>query len=70
MEADAVPRGFTVRLVDWADGVDGLRAVRRAVFIEEQAIPEDMEWDEQDAVYSHVVAEDARGNPIGCVPGP
>jgi len=55
-----------VRLVDWADDGDGLRAVRRAVFIEEQAIPEDMEWDRQDAVYSHVVAEDARGNPIGC----
>ena len=66
MAADAERRGFTVRLVDWADDGDGLRAVRRAVFIEEQAIPEDMEWDRQDAVYSHVVAEDARGNPIGC----
>jgi len=66
MAADAVPGGFTVRRVDWANGGDGLRAVRRAVFIEEQAIPEELEWDEFDAVYSHVIAEDASGNAIGC----
>ena len=66
MEADAVPRGFTVRLVDWADGVDGLRAVRRTVFIEEQAIPEDMEWDEFDTVSRHAIAEDATGRAVGC----
>jgi len=66
MEADAVPRGFTVRLVDWAYGVDGLRAVRRTVFIEEQAIPEDMEWDEFDTVSRHAIAEDATGRAVGC----
>jgi predicted GNAT family N-acyltransferase len=40
--------------------------VRRAVFIEEQAIPEDMEWDEFDAVCRHAIAEDANGNAVGC----
>jgi len=66
MAADAAPRGFSVRLVDWADAGDGLRAVRRAVFIEEQAIPEDMEWDAFDATCRHAIAEDANGNAVGC----
>jgi predicted GNAT family N-acyltransferase len=57
---------FTVRLVDWAEAVDGLRAVRRTVFIDEQAIPEDMEWDEFDEVCRHAIAEDAGGNAVGC----
>jgi predicted GNAT family N-acyltransferase len=66
MAADAERRGFTVRQVDWADAGDGLRAVRRAVFIEEQAIPEDMEWDEFDAVCRHAIAEDLSGRAVGC----
>jgi len=66
MAADAERRGFTVRLVDWAVAADGLRAVRRTVFIEEQAIPEDMEWDEFDSVCRHAIAEDASGRAVGC----
>jgi len=57
---------FTVRLVDWAEAADGLRAVRRTVFIDEQAIPEDMEWDEFDEVCRHAIAEDEGGNAVGC----
>lgn len=39
-------------------------AVRRAVFIEEQGIPEAEEWDEADATCTHVLAEDDIG-PLG-----
>jgi predicted GNAT family N-acyltransferase len=66
MAADAASRHYTVRPVGWADAGDGLRAVRRAVFIDEQSIPEDMEWDEFDAVCRHAIAEDATGTAIGC----
>ena len=66
MAAETARRGFTVRLVDWADAGDGLRAVRRTVFIDEQAIPEDLEWDDFDAACRHAIAEDASGNAIGC----
>ena len=66
MAADTERPAFTVRLVDWAEAGDGLRAVRRAVFIEEQAIPEDMEWDAFDATCPHAIAEDANGNAVGC----
>jgi predicted GNAT family N-acyltransferase len=40
-------------------------AVRRAVFIEEQNIPEAEEWDAADDSCTHYLAQDARG-PLGC----
>lgn len=43
----------------------GCFAVRRAVFIEEQAIPEAEEWDALDESCTHYLAEDAIG-PAGC----
>jgi predicted GNAT family N-acyltransferase len=43
----------------------GCFAVRRAVFIEEQGIPEAEEWDALDDSCTHFLAEDARG-PLGC----
>ena len=66
MVVEANAHLFTVRLVDWSDAGDGLRSVRRAVFITEQSIPEEMEWDEFDAVSRHAIAEDAAGAAIGC----
>ena len=59
-------QGFTIRRVGWPDAGDDLRAVRRAVFIVEQAISEDLEWDEFDAVCPHALAFDACLAPIGC----
>lgn len=43
----------------------GCFAVRRAVFIEEQGIPEAEEWDAEDATCTHFLAEDDTG-PLGC----
>ncbi len=40
--------------------------MRRAVFIVEQGIPEDLEWDEFDPVCPHALAVDAAGAAIGC----
>ena len=40
---------FTVRDADWPRDADALRHVRRAVSIAEQRVPEDMEWDDDDA---------------------
>jgi len=39
-------------------------AIRRAVFIEEQEIPEAEEWDDHDAACIHYLAEDGTG-PVG-----
>ena len=55
---------FTIRSASWQHDGDALRAVRRDVFIEEQAIPEDLEWDESDPVSIHALGVDRNGRPI------
>jgi len=65
MAAEPAP-AYAVRVVDWVRGAAKLRAVRIAVFVIEQNIPEELEWDEFDAVSAHALAEDAAGTPIGC----
>lgn len=58
--------GIRIRKTDWAQDQTSLAAIRRKVFIEEQHVPEDMEWDEHDAPSVHFLAEDG-GQPVGCV---
>jgi predicted GNAT family N-acyltransferase len=56
---------FAVRPVNWNASRDQLRAVRHAVFVEEQHVPEDLEWDEADERAYHVLAFDEEGVAIG-----
>jgi YbgC/YbaW family acyl-CoA thioester hydrolase len=49
---------------DWAQWCDGAGKVRREVFIEEQRIPKELEWDEHDAVALHAVARNRLGQVI------
>ena len=56
---------FTLREVDWTVDRDALRAVRWKVFVEEQRVPEDEEWDDYDPVSRHVIAAAADGAPVG-----
>lgn len=57
---------FTVERADWHAQGDALRHVRRVVFIDEQRVPERLEWDDDDARCVHALARDASGAPIGC----
>ena len=56
-----------IRKTDWAADRAPLSAIRRTVFIEEQHVPEDMEWDEHDDSSVHFLAVDSTGNAVGCV---
>lgn len=56
-------RSFTVRLADWTTDEQGLRAVRTRVFIEEQHVAPELEWDGFDTICTHVIAEHD-GQPI------
>ncbi len=62
-----IPTDFTIELADWANERDrnACSAVREQVFIVEQQVPRDDEWDALDATSRHVLARDATGNPIG-----
>lgn len=59
------PPEFAVRAASWNADRIPLQALRRAVFIIEQQVPESLEWDEFDAVSVHALAQDARGEAIG-----
>ena len=56
---------WNLRIASWRDDGPGLRAVREAVFIGEQHVPSELEWDEFDAHCIHMLATDAAGNAIG-----
>ena len=57
---------FTVSLISWHDGEPLLKSVRQAVFVEEQGIPEDLEWDGRDETCRHALALSLEGQAIGC----
>ena len=43
-------------ITNWDSNNDSLVRIRRQVFIEEQNVPEDMEWDEHDSSSTHFLA--------------
>lgn len=56
---------YTVSEVEWRAGERAIRAVRTKVFVEEQSVPETLEWDGLDESSRHVMAVAADGTPIG-----
>lgn len=56
---------FPVHIVRWQDEADSLRLIRTMVFIREQQVPEELEWDEFDAISLHALALNDDGQPIG-----
>lgn len=44
-----------VQLVTWDEAGEALAQVRRRVFIEEQSVPEALEWDEWDPICLHAL---------------
>lgn len=56
---------FTIRILSWSEALPLARPVREKVFIEEQKVPLELEWDEWDERCDHAVACDAQGVAIG-----
>ena len=54
-----------VREVDWDSHAPALSSLRQTVFVEEQGVPEDDEWDSADPDCRHFLAESGDGRPIG-----
>ena len=57
---------FVVRVARWQEAAPALRAIRHAVFVVEQHVPEALEWDDADATSLHALAVDRHGDAIGC----
>lgn len=55
----------TIVIADWESLRKPARAIRFSVFIVEQRVPVELEWDEFDAVSLHAVAYGPTGEPLG-----
>lgn len=58
-------RGFRVEPADWSTDRSALRQVRDVVFVQEQAVPVEEEWDDLDPSCKHVLARSDDGTPVG-----
>lgn len=57
---------FHIRQAFWHTDQDDLRFIRTEVFVREQNVPEDMEWDDLDEQSYHVLAQDREKKAVGC----
>ena len=55
-----------VTAVDWATHGERLSKIRGEVFIEEQGVPQDIEWDGLDPESDHFIAITEMGETVGC----
>ena len=56
---------FTIGILPWDKALAFARPVREKVFIEEQRVSRELEWDEWDERSDHAVARDIEGQAIG-----
>jgi predicted GNAT family N-acyltransferase len=56
---------MNMKLTTCEDSLDAIRSVRDAVFIQEQKVPQELEWDGTDSSCIHIVATDDNDNPVG-----
>lgn len=63
--SNKLANNFEVIRVTWASHEQQLRAIRQPVFVIEQEVEPDFEWDEIDAVAIHLLAM-SNNEPVGC----
>ena len=56
---------FSVSEVNWETHIGQLRQLRDTVFVEEQGVPRELEWDDQDEQAWHVMASSPQGETVG-----
>ena len=56
---------FTISILAWDKALPLARPVREQVFVAEQKVPLELEWDEWDERSDHAVARDSKGQAIG-----
>lgn len=57
--------GYLVAPADWPGDAAAIRAIREQVFVREQGVPAELEWDDLDAACAHLLAYDMQGKPVG-----
>lgn len=55
---------YSLALVGWSAAEDALRYIRQTVFIDEQQVPEELEWDGLDPDCIHVLVQNSNKAPV------
>lgn len=55
----------TIQIARWDEIGPIASAIRTRVFVEEQGVPAELEWDAADAECWHAIARNAQGAPVG-----
>lgn len=61
------PMAISIIETRWDEHEAALRALRQKVFIDEQHVPVELEWDGEDQDAVHFLAMDAEQKPVGCI---
>ncbi|WP_366925685.1 GNAT family N-acetyltransferase [uncultured Nitrosomonas sp.] len=56
---------YHVRIVNWEEEAPAVRSIRTTVFIHEQRVPVELEWDEFDVTSMHLLVFNMQGKPVG-----
>ncbi|NOQ90795.1 MAG: GNAT family N-acetyltransferase, partial [Gammaproteobacteria bacterium] len=56
MPENDLGKRFKIKVADWKTDKSDLKHIRRLIFIEEQNVPEELEWDEFDDSSIHFLA--------------
>ena len=56
MIAHTLTPTLEIQIVEWQDRQDTLKAIRKSVFIDEQHVPEELEWDGRDTECTQFLA--------------
>ena len=62
----ALQDDFTIEVVSWQSHNSQLKMIREQVFILEQQVPVELEWDGLDETAQHLLALNKAGDAIGC----
>lgn len=54
-----------IKIVDWSEGRTALSNIRQKVFIEEQQVPSELEWDAEDSSATHFLGKEGN-RPVAC----
>jgi predicted GNAT family N-acyltransferase len=69
MKARIIPamptQPFSIRLCNWHEARAEARRIRELVFVREQGVPLELEWDEEDPRCEHALARAADGAAVG-----
>ena len=57
---------YTIKTTRWNEDKTALSEIRRKVFIEEQNVPEELEWDDFDQDCIHVLVTNENNKPVAC----